>query len=163
MPLTLEHVTEPTQAVRELIAELEVHLSGQYEAHQRHGLALDRLFQSHIMFFVAHQGGAPVGCGGIAFDDGFAEVKRMYVRPHARGTGVAQAILARLEDEARRRGFARVTLETGDVLSAAMRVYERAGYKLCAPFGDYAKLPAPHIERSRFFEKYLTISKGPFS
>jgi putative acetyltransferase len=71
---------------------------------------------------------------------------------------VAQAILARLEDEARKRGYARVTLETGDVLDAAMRLYQRAGFTPCPPFGDYAELPAPNIERSRFFEKAITAT-----
>jgi putative acetyltransferase len=157
MTIILEHVAQPTPSVAKLIGELETHLGGLYEAHQRHGLNLDRLFQPHIMFFIARNGGSPVGCGGIAFDDGFAEVKRMFVRPQARGTGVAQAILARLENEARQRGYTRVTLETGDVLAAAIRLYERAGYRLCPPFGHYAHLPAQSIERSRFFEKTIAM------
>ena len=86
---------------------------------------------------------------------GLAEVKRMYVRPAARGSGVARAILARLEDEARARGVRRLCLETGDVRHDAMRLYERNGFTRCGAFGAYASMPVPAIERSVFFEKRI--------
>jgi putative acetyltransferase len=53
---------------------------------------LEAIFQAHIRFFVACLDGMAAGCRGVALLDGFAEVKRMYVRPSARGRGVAQAI-----------------------------------------------------------------------
>jgi putative acetyltransferase len=155
MSLVLEHVNAPTDDARLLIGELESELSGDYQPHQRHGLSIEKVFQSHITFFVARLDGKPVGCGGIAFEDGFAEIKRMYVRKKARGRNVAQAILARLEDEARAKGYKRVTLETGDVLQPAIRLYERSGFTRCAPFGAYAKMPKPAVERSVFFEKRI--------
>ena len=120
MTLTLERTLTPTADARALIEELEAELSGDYEPHQRHGLSIDKVFQPHIAFFIAREGASAVGCGGLAFEDGFAELKRMYVRRTARGRGIAQAILARLEQEARAKGATRLTLETGDVLNAAM-------------------------------------------
>jgi len=130
-------------------------LSGPYAAEQRHGLSVERVFQPNILFLIAVLDGDPVGCGGVAFGDGFAELKRMYVRDRARGNGVAQALVARLEAEAVERGYKRLTLETGDVLHAAIRLYERAGFTGCAAFGDYLTL-APHtIARSLFFEKRI--------
>jgi putative acetyltransferase len=155
MSLTLEHTTRPTDEARALIAELEAELAGDFQPEQRHGLSLERIFQPHIVFFVARLDGKPVGCGGIAFDDGFAEIKRMYVRENARGKGVAQAVLARLEAEAKARGYSRLTLETGDVLHAAHRLYEGAGFTRRAAFGDYLKLPVHTITRSVFFEKRI--------
>jgi putative acetyltransferase len=155
MSLTLERIASATPEARALINELETELSGLYAAEQRHGLSVERLFQPNILFFIASLDGDPVGCGGVAFDDGFAELKRMYVRGRARGRGVAQALVARLEAEAAARGYTRLTLETGDVLHAAIRVYERAGFRRCAAFGDYPTL-APHtIARSLFFEKRI--------
>jgi putative acetyltransferase len=151
----LEHLAAPTDDARALIGELEAELSGDYQPHQRHGLSLERVFQPGVQFFVAKLDGKPAGCGGIAFEDGFAEIKRMYVRTKARGRNVAQTILARLEDEARSRGVTRVVLETGDVQHAAIRFYERAGFTRCAPFGAYAKMPKPAVERSVFFEKRI--------
>jgi putative acetyltransferase len=155
MPLTIERATQPTDEARALIEELETELSGSYAAEQRHGLNLEQIFQPHILFFIARLDGDPVGCGGVALDDGFAELKRMFVRPKARGTGVAQAILAHLEAQARARGYQRLMLETGDVLKRAIRLYERAGFKRCAAFGHYKTLRPHTIARSLFFEKRL--------
>jgi putative acetyltransferase len=156
MTIIIEHTTTPTDDARALVEALEAELSGNFEAHQRHGLSLDKIFQPHIAFFIARLDGEPVGCGGIAFEDGFAELKRMYVRPDKRGRGIVQAIIACLEDEARARGVTRLLLETGDVLHAAIRVYERAGFTRCEAFGDYLALPPHTIERSVFLEKRLS-------
>jgi len=155
MTITLEHTTGPTGEAHALIEELEVELSQGYEAHQRHGLSVAQVFQAHIAFFIARVKGDAVGCGGVAFDDGFAEVKRMYVRRSARGTGVAQAIVARLEQEARAKGYRRLMLETGDTLTPAMRLYEGVGFRACDAFGGYRAMRPEQIERSRFFEKRL--------
>src|SRR5215218_6384680 len=155
MSLVIEHVAQPTDDARALIGELDAELSGEYAPEQRHGFSIDRVFQPDVMFFVARLDGEAVGCGGVAWDDGFAEVKRMYVRPAARGRNVAQAILALIEDEARARGTKRLVLETGDIRHAAMRFYERAGFTRCAAFGAYAAMPTVAIERSVFFEKRI--------
>jgi putative acetyltransferase len=155
MTITLERTTHATDDARALIEELEADLAGDFEPHHRHGLSLDKIFQPHIAFFIARVNGKAVGCGGIAFEDGFAELKRMYVRPSARGTGVVQAVITQLESEAKARGVTRLLLETGDTLHAAIRVYERAGFKRCEAFGDYLALPAHTIERSVFLEKRL--------
>jgi putative acetyltransferase len=153
--LVIQHVTSPTDDVRSLIGELDAELNSAYEPQQRHGLNLDRIFQPGVMFFVAQLDGIPVGCGAVAFEDALAEIKRMYVRPAARGQGVSQAILARLEAEALRNGFDRLVLETGDAQHAAMRFYQRAGFTRCPPFGPYAKMPAGSIARSVFLEKSI--------
>lgn len=155
MTITVEQTTAPTDEVRALIGALNAELAQGYEPHQQHGLSLDKLFQPNIAFFIARAGAEAVGCGGVAFDDGFAEVKRMYVRPDARGTGVAQAVLARLEQEARAKGYRHLMLETGDDLAAAHRLYERAGFRRCAVFGPYRTMRPHQIERSWFFEKLL--------
>ena len=81
--VTVELAASVTPEVRTLIAELDADLAQHYSAEQRHGLALDAIFQPHIRFFVARREGVAVGCGGVALMDGFGEVKRMYVR--ARG------------------------------------------------------------------------------
>jgi putative acetyltransferase len=155
MPIALEHIAFPTDDARLLIGQLDAELSGPYAPEQRHGLSVERIFQPGVMFFIARLEGEPVGCGGVAFDDGFAEVKRMYVRPEARGRGVARAVLARLQEEARARGADRLALETGDERHAAIHLYERAGFTRCAAFGAYATMPPAAIERSVFFEKII--------
>lgn len=155
MSLVLEQVTTPTHEARALIEELEAELNGPYAAEQRHGLSVEQVFQPKIKFFIALIDGIAVGCGGVAFEEDYAELKRMYVRPSARGNGVASAILARLEAEAQDRGFRRLVLETGDVQFAAIRLYERAGFARCSPFGHYVAMPAAAMGRSLFFEKRI--------
>jgi putative acetyltransferase len=151
----LERVERATPDARALIGELEGELAAAYEAEQRHGLSVERIFQPDIAFFIAYLDGKPVGCGGVALEDGYAELKRMYVRPDTRGRGIVQALIARLEGEAAARGIKHVTLETGDVQHAAIRAYERSGYTRCEAFGDYRALAPAAIERSVFFEKRL--------
>jgi hypothetical protein len=73
--------------IRALIAELDTTLSAEYPPEQRHGLALDAIFQPHLRFFLARLDGGTVGCGGVALFADFAEVKRMYVRRAARRGG----------------------------------------------------------------------------
>ena len=155
MTITLERLTQPTADARALIEELDADLRGPYAPDQHHGFSIDRVFASGLTFFIAKLNGEAVGCGGVAFDDGYAELKRMYVRPRARGQGVAQAVIAKLEAEARAKGYKRLTLETGDVQHAAIKVYERAGFNVCKPFGEYLTLPPHTIERSVFMDKAL--------
>ncbi|GAA0922720.1 GNAT family N-acetyltransferase [Virgisporangium aurantiacum] len=93
-----------------------------------------------VSYFVVAQdaGGAPVGCGALRRLDGSsAEVKRMYVVPAARGTGVARAVLTALEDAAKERGWTTLRLETGTLQPDAQRFYRRAGYHEIPLFGSY--------------------------
>lgn len=89
-------------------------------------------------FFVAYVDGEPAACGGMrAIDATHGEIKRMYVAPARRGSGLAPAILTVLEDDALARGWARVVLETGTGQPDAVRLYEREGYRAIPLFGDY--------------------------
>jgi GNAT superfamily N-acetyltransferase len=96
------------------------------------------------VFLVARTSdGRPVACGGLRplADDvagpGSVEVKRMYVDPSARGSGVAAAVLRALEAAARDRGAQRVVLETGILQPDAIRFYEREGYASIPLYGAY--------------------------
>jgi putative acetyltransferase len=154
--IDIERVATATLDVRELIGELDQVLAAEYLPEQRHGLALEALFQPHIRFFVARLNGAAIGCGGIALFGDFAEVKRMYVRETGRGRGVAQALLTRIETEARIAGCVLLRLETGERQAAALRFYARAGFTPCAAFGDYAAMRPEAITTSIFMEKRLS-------
>ncbi|MFC8074494.1 GNAT family N-acetyltransferase [Streptomyces sp. NPDC057307] len=104
-------------------------------------------------FFVAYEDdGTAVGCGGLralgadggggAGGDpgagGVGEIKRMYVAPASRGTGVASRVLLALEDWARDQGWSSLRLETGDAQPDAVRFYTRSGYEPIPAFGHYA-------------------------
>ena len=151
----IEAAPAATAELRTLVDELETLLSAEYPPEQQHGLSLDAIFQPHIRFFLARLRGAAVGCGGVALFSDFAEVKRMYVRDVARGQGVADAILARIEVEVRDAGLSLLRLETGERQVAAMRFYARAGFRRCQAFGDYTLMSPQSIATSVFFEKRI--------
>src|SRR5258707_10312444 len=111
--LVIEEVRTATDEVRALIGELDRVLSAGYPPEQRHGLSVDAIFQPNIHFFLARLGATAVGCGGVALFPDFAEVKRMYVRDTARGRGVADAVLARIEAGTRGGGLTVVRLGAG--------------------------------------------------
>jgi putative acetyltransferase len=146
----VELVTSPNDDVRALVAELEEALAAEYPPEQRHGLSLEAIFQPHIRFYVASLAGEAVACGGVALYPDFAEVKRMFVRPAARGRGIARGILDTLVLEARRAGHVRLLLETGPAQHEALRLYRRYGFSDCAAFGPYAQMPAHSIAASVF-------------
>lgn len=93
-------------------------------------------------FYVAYVDGMPAGCGGLrALSADEHEIKRMYVTPAYRGTGISVAVLATLESTARERGVSRLVLETGTLQPDAIRFYEREGYVRIPNFGVYADSP----------------------
>ena len=153
MSITIERAVESTHEARDLIGELNHVLGAAYEAHQRHGLSIEKLFEPNVLFFIARLDGLAVGCGGVALFDDYAEVKRVYTRPAARGRGVAKALLRRIEDEARGACISVLRLETGTYQQEAIGLYERMGFRSRGSFGPYAAMPACNIETSLFFEK----------
>lgn len=88
--------------------------------------------------FVARADGVPAGCVGFqVLDERTIVVKKLYVRPCARGLGVARALLGALLDTARQRGFRRAVLDTERRrLNAAYNLYVSFGFTECPPYGD---------------------------
>jgi GNAT superfamily N-acetyltransferase len=81
------------------------------------------------VFLVMRDGvGRAVACGGVCrFDAARAELKRMYVLPPARGSGLGRDLLELLESEARRLGYTGIVLETGNRQPEALGLYTSAG------------------------------------
>ena len=87
------------------------------------------------VFIVAWRGVDAVGSAGFKrLDDETGEVKRLYVAPEARGDGIGRALMLRLEEEARGRGYSRLRLDIGDRQPDAMALYTDLGY---AEIPDY--------------------------
>lgn len=121
-----------------LISALDADLTARYPRAPVHGIDPSTLVAQGGVLLVGRRDGRPVACGALRpLPDGTVEVKRMFVDPSMRRTGVARALLARLEAIARERGFALVRIETGDRQPEAVALYERAGYARIPPFGEY--------------------------
>jgi ribosomal protein S18 acetylase RimI-like enzyme len=94
------------------------------------------------LFLVAEIDGVPAGCGAWrALPSGEAEIKRVYVPPAFRRRGLAQVIVAELEDSAARAGRRAVVLNTGHEQPEALALYDRLGYRPVPGFGVYACVP----------------------
>ncbi|MET1064321.1 MAG: GNAT family N-acetyltransferase [Arthrobacter sp.] len=92
------------------------------------------------VFLVAHDkaSGQPVGCGGLRILDGnTAEIKRLYVLPYVRGSGVASSILAALEEHAHSLGLTSITAEAGSAQPDGRHFYEGTGFSHVPNFGPY--------------------------
>ena len=140
-----------TADARALIAELEAQLEPLYPRESRHGYSVERLLAEGVAFFLIRENGVPAGCGGVKLvGSEYAEIKRMYVRPQFRGTGLAQLMLSHLTDYARGQGIGLLRLETGIHQRAAIGLYERVGFRRIPPFGEYQEDPL-----SRCYEKRL--------
>jgi GNAT superfamily N-acetyltransferase len=127
---------------RSLVAALLDELRSLYDAEDDDAPSPDDLAPPKGMFWVALRDGAPVGCGGIKhFAEGIGEVKRMYVVPSARRTGVARAVLGHVEAEGRRRGYRELRLETGVKQPEAITLYQSAGFELIPCWDTYANAP----------------------
>ncbi|MGV3714263.1 GNAT family N-acetyltransferase [Pseudolysinimonas sp.] len=89
------------------------------------------------VFLVARIDGSPVGCGGIRMlSPARGEVKHLWVRPEARGTGLGRAILVELERRAADLGATEVVLDTNERLEAAQGLYRSSGYVDVPPYND---------------------------
>ena len=139
------HIIEDDLTGPEIAALLRLHLD---EMHQWsppesvHAMPIDRLRQPDVTFFAAWDGARLAACGAIkhlAADHG--ELKSMRAHPDYRGRGAGKVILLHLLDEAAKRGYRRVSLETGrpDPFLPARRLYESHGFAECPPFADYTE------------------------
>ncbi len=125
-----------------LLAELDAELNQRYPGEPTHGVETDGFEDDGGCFVLARRAGEVAGCGAFRPADAVTvEIKRLYVRPAHRGQRIAAALLLTLEEEARRRGFARAILETGIHQPEAIALYRRHGYRPIACFGAYAGSP----------------------
>ena len=138
--ISLESPNQPE--VLSLIEQLDEYQRPLYPAESYHGINVDALSDTNVLFAVARsREGQIVACGAIVLELNYGEVKRMFTIPGFRGRGIAGQLLTFLESEARSRGCRQFMLETGFRQLEAIALYERFDYKRCGPFGDYAEDP----------------------
>ena len=127
-----------------------------------HALDLDSLRRPEITFWSAWSDGDLMGCGALKELDALhGEIKSMRTAAAQLRKGVAARMLEHIVAEAGRRGYRRVSLETGATaaFAPARRLYQAFGFRLCPPFADYTldphsiymtlELPAPQSAGAR--------------
>lgn len=111
-----------------------------------HARALDAsgLSAASVTFWTAWHNDVLAGFGALKqLDATHGEVKSMRAAPSARRTGAGRTILNHIIAEGRKRGYARLSLETGTapLHVPAVSLYRSAGFVSCAPFADYQASP----------------------
>ena len=109
-----------------------------------HALDLDGLRRPGVTFWTAWSAGDLMGCGALQeLSPTHGEVKSMRTVPAHRRKGVGRDMLLVILGEARRRGYRRLSLETGSApaFEPGRRLYESLGFVYCPPFGSYVEDP----------------------
>jgi putative acetyltransferase len=142
MNIRIDDLTRPE--VHALLNEHLAHMHSITPAESVHALPIDGLRKPAVTFWCAWDEDELLGCGALKeLTPRHGEVKSMRtVRTHLR-KGVARAILVHIIDEARRRSYERLSLETGSMaeFQPAVRLYASFGFAACPPFGDYIEDP----------------------
>lgn len=131
-------------AILALLAEHLHHMREISPPGSVHALDLDGLRAPGLSFWTAWDGAELLGCGALkALDATHGEIKSMRTAAAHRRKGVSRAMLQHVLAEADRRGYLRVSLETGAQAAflPARRLYESAGFTACGPFGAYVDDP----------------------
>ncbi|MGE6486830.1 GNAT family N-acetyltransferase [Paenisporosarcina sp. NPDC076898] len=118
-----------------------------------HALNHEQLQQQDITFWSAWEGKELVGCGALKeLDSQHGEIKSMRTSSSHLRKGAAKRLLQHIIEEAKRRGYQKLSLETGsmDSFDPARRLYSSFGFNYCNPFSDYKEDP-----NSVFMEKKL--------
>jgi GNAT superfamily N-acetyltransferase len=144
----IEALPYDSEVAKQLVDELFADLNERYGVEDDEGagwyaeVTPEKVAPPNGVFLVASVDGSPAGCGALKrISSEVGEIKRMYTAPRGRRRGVARALLARLEDEARAMGYTSLQLETGDVQPEAIALYESTGWTRIPPYGRYADDP----------------------
>jgi len=142
LDIKMDNVTSP-----KVIALLEDHLQSMTlhsPPESIHALDVEKLRKPEITFWSAWEGEELLGCGAIKeLDLNHGEIKSMKTAPNHLRKGVARKILIHIIKEAKKRGYKRLSLETGsmDAFLPAKKLYESLGFRYCEPFSDYVEDP----------------------
>lgn len=136
--ITIEQVPADDEELGKLRQELRADLAARYPDE---GADTDDHLTDSIKFLLVRVDGVAIGCCALQRNEASGldgmELKRMYVVPASRGTGVAGQLLAAAEALARELGASQIYLETGTAQHEAIRLYERSGYQAIPLYPPY--------------------------
>ncbi len=138
MRIEIEDLTNPD--VQVLLRQHLMDMRQQSPPGSVHALDLDGLRAKSVTFWTVRESGKLMGCGALKeLDSRSGEIKSMRTAKAHLRKGVAAKLLAHILDEAKRRRYERVNLETGstEAFEPARLLYERFGFTQCGPFADY--------------------------
>ena len=128
---------------REIVSFLEEHIAEMKSVsppQSKHALDLKGLKKPEITFWTVWDDNNLVGCGAVKeLNAKHAEIKSMRTKAACRGKGIASMLLQHILQEAKSRGYRRLSLETGSMpfFQPARNLYIKHGFNYCAPFSTY--------------------------
>jgi putative acetyltransferase len=138
MQIKIDDLTGP--AITGLLREHLENMAENSPPESMHALNVERLLGSDITFWSVWNDGELLGCGALKeLSPQHGEIKSMRTVSRHRRQGVAARLLEHILEEAKKRNYIRVSLETGsmEAFAPAHHLYARFGFKECAPFADY--------------------------
>lgn len=159
MAVTIAHEAADTAEAVALLKARDAESDEIYPPSSQFQIPIDKHVDERILFLVARENGVAIGCGALQLHDGFGELKSIYVTPAARGQKVGGQIVQALESIAHGVAISELKLETGTERPAAIRMYERLGYRRCSRFGTYPEDPLS-IYMSKVLDRSRTRDSG---
>ena len=150
MTITVEKGDPRHPEATALLQESHALMEALFPPEDNHYLSIDALTTPDIHFFVARDSAQIIGTAALADKGTYGEMKSMFVSEAARGKGAADALIKALETQAHTLNLRAIKLETGNLLTAAHKLYARHGFQVCDRFGDY-----PENDTSLFMSKTL--------
>ena len=150
---TPEDLNDITVLFRDYATSLGIDLSFQDFAAELAGLPGRYAPPTGSLLLARRRSGGPaLGCVGLRRlgDQETCEMKRLYVAPRGRGTGLGRALAVEALDRAREMGYHRIRLDTLGSMTSARALYEKLGF---SEVGPYYATP---LEDTRFMELALT-------
>ena len=136
-------------SIGQYFAELDARFEGGFDPARSISADVRELTPPAGLLVLARVHGRPIGCGALKLHEvAPAEVKRMWIAPTDRGSGLGRRLLAELEGHARAAGVEVLRLETNATLGEAIALYRSAGFAEVAAFND-----EPYAQH--WFEKRL--------
>jgi putative acetyltransferase len=142
MEIKIDDLSGPE--IAQLLSEHLQNMAENSPPESMHALCLDQLRQGDITFWSVWEGAELLGCGALKeLSREHGEIKSMRTATPHRRKGVAVQLLAHILEEAKKRNYKTVSLETGsmDAFAPAHHLYARFGFKKCGPFADYVDDP----------------------
>ena len=142
MNIELDDLTRPE--IAELLKEHMAHMFLVTPRESVHALPIEGLRSPDITFWSVWENGALLGCGALKeLDPQHGEIKSMRTASAHLRKGVARAVVQHIIAEAKRRGYRRLSLETGSMAAfePARQLYAACGFTYCPPFADYVNDP----------------------
>lgn len=153
--MIFEHTNGSNQDFVALCHELDAYLNHIVggEENRAQYIPYNSLDDIHVAF-VVYDGDKAAGCAAFKrYDDETAEVKRVFIREVYRGRGISKELMELLEQTAKEQGYSGLILESGEILTEAMALYRKIGYKVIPNYGQYKDMPESVCMRKELDKK----------